>query len=129
MTTTQRHDRIVIKDLLVRGILGINPEERVNRQDILINLELECDTRGAAETDQIDDALNYRSLTKRVIQHVESSRDLLVERLAHDLANLVLTEFQPYAVRLRIEKPGALRFARSVGVEIYRVRSESVAGG
>ncbi|HEV8628778.1 MAG TPA: dihydroneopterin aldolase [Thermoanaerobaculia bacterium] len=117
-------DRILIRDLLVRGILGINPEERRERQDILINLELWVDTRPAAASDDIAQAVNYRSVCKRVIEHVEGSSHLLVERLAAELARIALDEFGVARVRVRVEKPGALRFARSVGVEIERAAGE-----
>lgn len=118
------NDRILIRDLMVRGIVGINPEERRNRQDVLINLELWTDTRSAAASDDIDHAVNYRSVCKRIIEHVETATPLLVERLASDIARLVLQEFGVSRVRVRVEKPGALRFARSVGVEIERSRDE-----
>jgi FolB domain-containing protein len=117
-------DRILIRDLLVRGIVGINPEERRAKQDVVINLELTVDTRAAARSDDIAQAVNYRSVCKRVIEHVESSAPLLVERLAGDIARLVLAEFAVERVRVRVEKPGALRFARSVGVEIERAADE-----
>jgi len=117
-------DRILIRDLLVRGIVGINPEERRAKQDVVINLELTVDTRAAAKSDDIAQAVNYRSVCKRVIEHVEGSTPLLVERLASDIARLVLAEFGVQRVRVRVEKPGALRFARSVGVEIERAAGE-----
>lgn len=113
-------DRIFIRDLLVRGIVGVNPEERHSPQDILLNLELWMDTRAAAGTDDIAYAVNYRSVCKRVIEHVEGGSPMLVERLASDIARLLLTEFAVERVRVRVEKPGAVRFARSVGVEIER---------
>ncbi|MBZ0110942.1 MAG: dihydroneopterin aldolase [Thermoanaerobaculia bacterium] len=115
----------MVRNLLVRGILGINPDERTSRQDILINLEIFTDISAAAASDSIEDSLNYRSLTKAVIDHVESAQDLLVERLVTDVANLILREFPAQAVRVRIEKPGALRFAESVGIETYRTASSS----
>ena len=117
-------DRILINDLLVRGIVGINAEERRERQDVLVNLVLWVDTRAAAASDDIGAAVNYRSVAKRVIDHVERGEPLLVERLASEIARLVLGEFAVERVRVRVEKPGALRFARSVGVEIERARTD-----
>ena len=118
-------DKIIIKDLLVRGILGINPEEREKLQDILINVVLYADIRQAAGTDAIEDAVNYKSISKRIIDHVESSSDFLVEKLVTDLARIVLCENkQVQRVQVRVEKPGALRFARSVGIEIERSRED-----
>lgn len=117
-------DRIVIRDLELRGIVGINEWERRCPQDILINLELTVDTRAAAASDSIEDSLNYRSLTKAVIELVESSRFHLVEALAEAIARLVVGRFAATRVRVRVEKPGALRHAASVGVEIERRRED-----
>lgn len=118
-------DKIIIKDLLLRGIIGINPEERVKQQDILINMVLFADIRQAANTDEIENAVDYKTITKRVIQHVEDSADYLVEKLVTDIARLILAENdQVQKVRVRVEKPGALRFAQSVGIEIERTRED-----
>ncbi|PIE80563.1 MAG: dihydroneopterin aldolase [Chloroflexi bacterium] len=117
-------DKILIKDLLLRGIIGINPEERVNKQDILINMVIYTDIRKAAASDNITDAVNYKSITKRVIAHVRESSDYLVEKMVTDIARLVLTEFNVERVQVRLEKPGALRFADSVGIEIERTRED-----
>lgn len=117
-------DRILIKNLLLRGIIGINPDERTNRQDILINMVLHVDIRNAAASDSIEDATNYKAVTKRIIQHVEASDDFLVEKLVTDIARIVLTEFPVSRVQVRVEKPGALRFAESVGIEIDRTRED-----
>ena len=117
-------DRIVIKDLLVPGIVGINPDERVNEQDILVNATLWVDTRPAAASDRIEDAVNYRSVTKAMIAHLQSGRPRLVERLAEELAGICLAADPRIAeVEVSVEKPGALRHARSVGVVIRRSRS------
>lgn len=117
-------DKIIIRDLLLRGIIGINPDERVKQQDILINMVIWSDIRQAAVSDVIEDAVDYKSITKRVIQHVEASSDFLVERLVTDLARIVIMEFGVERVRVRVEKPGALRFAESVGIEIERSRAD-----
>lgn len=117
-------DKVIVKDLLVRGILGINPEERVKKQDILINIVLYADVRRAAATDDINDAVNYKSITKRVIEHVENGSDFLVEKLVTDLARIIITEFGVERAMVRVEKPGALRFAGSVGIEIERTKAD-----
>lgn len=117
-------DKIIIKDLLLRGVIGINADERKNRQDILINLVLFTDIRAAAATDNIEQATNYKTITKRVIEHVENSSDYLVEKLVTDIAHLILTEFRVMRVQVRVEKPTALRFAGSVGIEIERGRED-----
>ena len=117
-------DQIHIKDLLLRTIVGINQEERENRQDVLINITLDADTRAAGLSDDIRDAVNYRTITKRVIRMVETARFYLVERLAAEIAAICLADPRVNAARVVLEKPGALRFARSVGVEILRTRAD-----
>jgi 2-amino-4-hydroxy-6-hydroxymethyldihydropteridine diphosphokinase len=117
-------DHIHVRDLLLRGVVGINPEEREKRQDILINLILHADTQPAGLTDRIEDAVNYKTITKRVIRMVENSQFFLVERLVDEVALICLADSRVEAVRATVEKPGALRFSRSVGVEIYRTREE-----
>ena len=117
-------DRIVIKDLLLRGIIGINDWEREKRQDILINITLSCDLRAAGESDKIEDAINYRTLTKKIIKHVEESARYTVEALAADIAKLCLSANRVQRAQVRVEKPGALRFAKSVGVEIERSQGD-----
>jgi len=118
-------DRIVIRDLLVRGIVGINPEERRDRQDILVNVTMWADTRSAGASDDIADAVNYRTIAKAMIAHIEQSEPQLVERLAADLLRICFAQdSRVQAVEIAVEKPGALRFARSVGVVLYRTREE-----
>ena len=118
-------DKILIKDLLVRGIIGINPEERVKKQDILVNVTMFADTRKAADSDDIADAVNYKSVTKNLIAHIEESTDFLVEKMVSDLAKLILSEDDRVKrVIVRLEKPTALRFASSVGIEIDRTRDD-----
>jgi len=113
-------DRIDIHDLLLRGIIGINDWEREKQQDILINISLFGDFRSAGDSDDIADTINYRTVTKKVIKHVETSKRFTVEALASDIARICLEEPGVQRARVRVEKPGALRFARSVGVEIER---------
>ena len=117
-------DKIEIKDLLLRAIVGINDWEREKKQDVLVNIVLFSDLRAAAASDDITQTVNYRSLTKKVIDHVESSARFTIEALAGDIARLCLTEAGVERVRVRVEKPGALRFARSVGVEIERTSTD-----
>jgi dihydroneopterin aldolase/D-erythro-7,8-dihydroneopterin triphosphate epimerase len=115
-------DRILIHDLFLRTIIGINAEERTERQDVVINLVVETDTRRAGQSDDIADAVNYRTLTKQIIELVENSQFLLVERLAEVIATLCLADSRVDKVKVTVEKPLALRFARSVGVSIERSR-------
>jgi dihydroneopterin aldolase/D-erythro-7,8-dihydroneopterin triphosphate epimerase len=121
-----RLDRIEIHDLLLRCILGINESERKNKQDVLINIVMWANTRAAAGSDNIDDAVNYRTITKQIIEHVEQSEYFLVERLAEQIAGICLGDARVERVHVSLEKPGALRFARSVGVTIVRERSDLV---
>lgn len=115
-------DRIYIRDLLLRAIIGINPSERTNLQDVLINIELEADLRPAGQSDDIADAVNYRTIAKNVAALVEGSHFFLVEKLAEEVAAVCLQDQRVLVARVRVEKPGALRFARLVGVEIERRR-------
>lgn len=113
-------DRIEIKDLLLRGIVGVNESERRKRQDILINLVMTTDTRPVAAADSLDGGLNYRTVSKQVIALVEESGFHTVEKLAEQIARLVVTGHPVASVQVTVEKPGALRFARSVGVTVVR---------
>jgi len=117
-------DQIRIKDLLLRAIVGINPDEREKRQDVLINITLDADMAAAGLSDAINDAVNYKTITKRVIKMVEASSFYLVERMAGEIAALCLLDPRVSAAHVLVEKPGALRFARSVGVEITRTRED-----
>ena len=113
-------DKVIIKDLLARGVIGVNDWEREIRQDILINIEVFTDTRRAAETDNIEDCVSYSDLARKVLAHAESAARFTVEALANDLAKICLAEKGVQHVMVRVEKPGAVRFAKSVGVEIER---------
>ena len=117
-------DKTFIKDLLVRGIIGIRDWEREKPQDILINITVFTDISRAAETDNIADCVDYSALSKKVQAHAESAKRLTVEALANDLAKLCLEQKSINKVIVRVEKPGAVRFAKSVGVEIERGRDE-----
>jgi FolB domain-containing protein len=117
-------DTIVIKDLLLRGIVGINDWERETKQDILINLEVHVDARPAGSSDDMADSLNYRTLTKDIIAYIEGSSHYLVEALATEIARIAVIVHGAESVSVRVEKPGALRFASSVGVEIERSASD-----
>jgi FolB domain-containing protein len=117
-------DQIMIQDLLLRGIIGINDWEREKKQDILVNLLLFTDLRKAGEKDDVAESVNYRSLTKLVIQLVEDGKPYSVEALAAEIARLCVGTPGVNRVRVRVEKPGALRFARSVGVEIERTAAD-----
>lgn len=116
-------DQVIIKDLLVRGVIGITDRERARAQDILINAVIYTDITRAAESDNILDCVDYSKLAKKMMAHAESVGRQTVEALVSDLARLCLEEPGVQGVRLRVEKPGAVRFSRSVGVEIERFRA------
>lgn len=117
-------DKIVIKNLLARGIIGVHDWERKRAQNILINITMFTDTRRAAQTDNLEDCIDYSTMSKRVFAHAESVNRLTVEALANDLAKICLEEKDVQKVIVRVEKPGAVRFAESVGVEIERSRDD-----
>ena len=116
-------DRILIKDLMLRCILGLSGEERREKQDVLINLVLWTDLKRAAASDNIEDTVDYAALKKRIITLVEGSQFHLAEALADRIATLCLEQAAVQQVQVTLEKPTALRFAHSVGVEIIRTRS------
>jgi FolB domain-containing protein len=115
-------DKVFIKDLLVRGVIGINDWERGIVQDILINITAFTDTGTAAVTDDIADCVDYRALAKKAQAHAETAKRFTVEALANDLAKICLEQKGVIRVLVRVEKPGAVRFAKSVGVEVERSR-------
>lgn len=115
-------DRILISDLTLRCIIGTNPEERNTKQSVVINIALECDLSRAASTDRIEDTINYRSLKRRIVDDLQSSSYFLVERMAGRIIQLCMDEPRVDAVTVRVEKPGALTGAGTVGVEMRRVR-------
>jgi FolB domain-containing protein len=116
-------DQILIKDLLVRGIIGINDWEREKPQDILINIAIFADLRRAGENDDITHSVNYRTIAKQAQARAETAQRLTVEALAEDIAKICLQQPGVIKVRVRVEKPNAVRFARAVGVEVEREQS------
>ncbi len=116
-------DKVIIRNLRARGIIGVNDWERRAPQEILINIELFADLRRAGETDDLAHSVNYRTVAKKALAHAERAARFTVEALAEDIARLCLEEPGVQRVRVRVEKPGAVRFADSVGVEIERERA------
>jgi D-erythro-7,8-dihydroneopterin triphosphate epimerase len=117
-------DRIHIRDLGARCIIGIYDHERENKQDVVINICLYADLRRAGETDRIEDTVDYKSIKRKVLELVEGSAFYLVERLAQRIAETCLEAPAVRRVEVSVDKPGALRFARSVAVEIVRERED-----
>lgn len=118
-------DRICIRDLSVRGIIGVNPDEREHRQNVVVNVVLGVDTRAAGASDDIADTVDYGTVADALVYHIETSSPFTLERLAADLVQLCFkTSSRIQAVELTVDKPRAIRFASSTGVSIYRQRKE-----
>ncbi|MBF0159480.1 MAG: dihydroneopterin aldolase [Magnetococcales bacterium] len=121
MTSTIQ-DQIFIRDLHLRCIIGIQEWERHTKQDVLITVAITADLTTAGRSDNIDDTINYKKLTKQIIALTEGSSFQLVEALAEAIASLGLSDPRVTKVAVDVEKPGAVRFSRSVGVHIERLR-------
>lgn len=110
---------IRVKDLLIRTYIGFNPEELVNKQDVLINLEIETDIPEAAlESDEPDGIFDYKTVTKRVILLVQEGRFKLLEVLTKNILDLIMEDERVQRARVEVDKPHALRFAESVSLEM-----------
>ena len=117
-------DKIFIRDLTLRCIIGVYPEERREKQDVIINIVLECNHSAAAKSDQIADAVDYKGIKKDIIKLVEASEFNLIETLSDRIAQVCLHSKKVQRATVTVDKPTALRFARSVAVEISRERRE-----
>jgi dihydroneopterin aldolase/D-erythro-7,8-dihydroneopterin triphosphate epimerase len=115
-------DRVFIRDLGICCIIGIDEHERQEKQNVLIHITLDTDLRRAGRTDALEDTIDYRALKKRILHLAEESRFHLIEALAESVADECLREQRVTRVEVVVEKPGALRFARTVGVAIIRSR-------
>jgi dihydroneopterin aldolase len=113
-------DLVFIDDLRIQTVIGVFDWEREITQTVSLNLEMGFDIRKAAATDSIKNTLDYKAVSKRLIQFVEKSDYQLVEALAEECANIVLAEFPVSWLRLRLSKPGAVRGSSAVGVVIER---------
>jgi D-erythro-7,8-dihydroneopterin triphosphate epimerase len=110
--------RIRVKDLRLRTYIGINEDEILNKQDVLINLTVLYKAIDAVRDNDIDTALNYRTLTKAVIAHVESHRFSLLERMTQEILDLVMSRTSVEYAEVEVDKPHALRFAESVSITL-----------
>lgn len=115
-------DKVYIKNILARGIIGINDWERDKPQDILINIDIYTETREQSAPDDISEVIDYSKVAKKVIHHAEIAKRFTIESLAEDIAQICLDDPRVLKATVRVEKPGAVRFAQSVGVEIERTR-------
>ena len=116
-------DKIFVKDLLVRGIIGVTARERSQPQDILVNVVMYTDIARAGASDDIKKSVNYRTVAKAIIAHISETQRRTVEALVTDIAKICLDMPGVQKVKARVEKPGAVRFARSAGVEIVRAKA------
>lgn len=116
-------DRVFIHDLAIRCIVGVDESERREKQDVLVHLTLHTDLRQAGRTDALENTVDYRALKKRLLHLAEESRFRLIEALAQSIADECLRDERVEQVEVVVEKPGALRFARTVGVQITRGRN------
>ena len=116
-------DTIFLRDMKVETVIGIWDWERKIRQTVIIDLEMAADTRKAAASDHIDDTLNYKAVAKRIQAFVAESSFKLVETLAERIAGIIIDEFEVEWTTVAVNKPGAIRGARDVGVRIHRRKS------
>jgi dihydroneopterin aldolase len=124
MSTPLTGDRIFLHGLTAECIIGFIDWERRVRQTVVLDIELPVDCRRASLTDEVADTLDYKKVAKRVLAYVAASEFKLVETLAHRVALLVLEEFGAEWVRVALNKPGAIRNSRDVGVMIERTRAD-----
>ena len=115
-------DELHIRDLMLRCIIGLNDWEREKKQDVMINITLYADLSAACQSDSIENTVDYKAIKQKVVDMVESSSYMLVERLAQHVADICFENPKVQRVKVMIDKTGALRFARSMGVEIIRDR-------
>jgi len=113
-------DIVFIKDLQIETVIGIYDWERKIRQTVSLDIEMAADIKKAAKSDNIDDALSYKDVAKRLIEFVEQSEYELVESLAEEICRIIREDFDVPWVRLVLHKPGAVRGSKSVGVIIER---------
>ncbi|WP_445000968.1 dihydroneopterin triphosphate 2'-epimerase [Halomonas mongoliensis] len=113
---------IRIKNLRLRTYIGIKEEEIQNRQDVVINAVIRYRADKAVAFNHIEQALNYRTITKEVIAHVEENRFLLLERMTREVLDLIMSHQQVLTAQVEIDKPHALRFADSVSITLSATR-------
>ena len=127
MSTPPAGDRIFLRGLTAQCIIGFIEWERRVKQTVVVDLELPVDCRRAAASDDVADTVDYKKVAKRVLAYIEASEFKLVETLAHRLALLLLEEFDMEWVRISLNKPGAIRNSRDVGVSLERTRADLTA--
>ncbi|MBN2534594.1 MAG: dihydroneopterin aldolase [Spirochaetales bacterium] len=113
-------DRIYIQDMKLSCIIGINEDERLNQQDVIINIIIYADLSKACKSDNIEDTVDYKKLKISIIKLIKNSSYYLIEHLAESIAGICLENSLVKQVTVRVDKPFALTYARTVSVEITR---------
>lgn len=116
-------DKIYIKDLSLRCIVGVSPDERTKKQEVIINVVIHADLSRACDSDAIEDTVDYKRISKEILATVESSSYYLIERIAQVVADICFADARVQNAKVTVEKPGALRFAKAPAVTIYRQKS------
>ncbi len=116
---------IHVKNLRLRTLIGFNPEEKIKRQDVVINIEVDYRLSSSVLDDDVSEALNYKSITKKVIEFVENGSFLLLEKLVSDVLGICSEHPSVERARVTIDKPHALRFADSVSLSMSYVNNKS----
>ena len=109
---------IRITDLNLRTIIGLYDWERTTKQDVIINAEIHFDASKAAKSDKVEDTIDYKAINKKIIKLVEESQYFLIEKMAGEILKIIMEDPKVEAAKVMVDKPGALRFARSVSVEL-----------
>ncbi|HSG31117.1 MAG TPA: dihydroneopterin aldolase [Thermodesulfobacteriota bacterium] len=109
-----------IENLRLRTIVGIYDWEKENKQDLVVNVELEFDGSKAARSDNIDDSVNYKTINKQIIEHIENGNFDLIEKIAGDILDIIFKNDKVEKATVKVDKPGALRFTDSVSVQLSR---------
>lgn len=119
--------KIIIEDLKVGTIIGVNPNERVDKQEVSIDLEIWCDLQEGVKTDKIVDTIDYKIIKKEILSYVENSSYNLLETLAFKICKVVLQDNRIKKVKVRVNKPGALSYAKNVAIELSMKRKNNLA--
>ncbi len=119
-----KKDRIYVEDLRVKGTIGIFDWEKKIKQEISLSYEIDHDNLSASKEDKIKATTDYKTITKKIIAFIEDNKFELVETFAEKIAEMVITDFDVNWIKLRVSKPGALRFSKDVGVIIERTASD-----
>ena len=120
MNPDNREDRIIIKELQIECLIGVNPEERVRKQRVTVDIELSADLGAACRSDSIEDTISYSDLASRILEHAQSSSYLLIEKLAEEIARICLAPQRARSVKVVVKKPGVLSRASYAGIELHR---------